>query len=73
MEKRIEQTFFKKTEQKFVNLCHLQECHEVHPLVLRLLQQSVDPSVVSLHPAEGVEVADHGGGEAGNAYFAKMY
>ena len=27
----------------------LHESHQVHPLILRLLQQGVDPAVVSLH------------------------
>mmetsp|Transcript_38366 Transcript_38366/g.75323 ORF Transcript_38366/g.75323 Transcript_38366/m.75323 type:complete len:273 (+) Transcript_38366:1651-2469(+) len=36
-----------------------ESCHEVHTFVLRLLQQCVDPSVVSLHLSEGVQVSYH--------------
>ena len=37
----------------------LEERHQVHPLVLSLLDEGVDPAMVSLHPPERVKVADH--------------
>lgn len=42
-------------------LGHLEECEEVHALVVGLLQQRLDPAVVPLHPSEAVEMAKHAG------------
>ena len=44
----------------------LHEGHQVHPLVLRLLQEGVDPAVVPLHLPERLEMTDHPGSEARN-------
>jgi hypothetical protein len=56
-----------KRQQKSVAFhvlpAELQEGHEVHPLVLGLLQEGVDPALVPLHPAQGLQVADHTAGE----------
>ena len=40
-------------------LAQLEEGEEVHPLVLRLLQQRVDPAVVAVHAPERAHVAEH--------------
>ena len=40
---------------------------QVHALVLRLLEQRVDPAVVAAHEAERAEVAVLGGDHAGDA------
>jgi hypothetical protein len=40
-------------------LSELEEGEEVHALVLRLLQQRVDPAVVAVHIAEGAHVPEH--------------
>ena len=37
----------------------LQEGHQVHPLVLRLLDEGVDPAVVPLHVPQRAQVPDH--------------
>ena len=42
----------------------LHEGHQVHPLILRLLQQGVDPAVVPLHLPQRLEVPHHAGSEA---------
>ena len=42
----------------------LHEGHQVHPLILCLLQQGVDPAVVSLHLPQGLEVPHHAGSKA---------
>ena len=36
----------------------LQKGHQMHPLVLGLLQQGVNPSVIPLHPPQGVQVPE---------------
>jgi len=46
---------------------HLQADKQVHALVLRLLQQSGNPAVISLKSAERAEVAEASGNKAGNA------
>ncbi len=33
-------------------LSQLQESEEVHPFVLRLFQQRVDPAMVAVHPSQ---------------------
>ena len=38
----------------------------MHPLILSLLDQSVDPAVVPLHLPERLEMTDHPGSEARN-------
>ena len=40
-------------------LHHLQEGHQVHPLVLGLLQQRADPAAALLEAAEGAQVEQH--------------
>ena len=42
----------------------LEEGHQVHPLVLRLLDQSVDPAVVPLHLPQRLQVTNHPRSEA---------
>jgi hypothetical protein len=50
-----------------VGLEHVEAQQQVHALVLRLLQQRRDPPVVALQGAQGAEVADARGDEAGHA------
>mmetsp|Transcript_34096 Transcript_34096/g.88482 ORF Transcript_34096/g.88482 Transcript_34096/m.88482 type:complete len:306 (-) Transcript_34096:283-1200(-) len=52
--------------EKGARLAHLEERQQVHALVLRLLQQGVDPAVVALHPAQAVHVAEHAGHHPGH-------
>jgi hypothetical protein len=40
-------------------IAQLQERQQVHPLVLGLLQQRVDPAVVAVHVTEGAHMAKH--------------
>ena len=42
----------------------LKEGHEVHPLILSLLQQGVDPTMVPLHPPQRVQMPHHSSSEA---------
>ena len=42
----------------------LHEGHQVHPLVLRLLQEGVDPAVVPFHLPQRLKVPHHAGSEA---------
>ena len=39
-------------------LGHLDESHQVHPLVLGLIHQSADPSFVVAHPAQALQMVD---------------
>ena len=48
-------------------LPQLHERHEVHPLILRLLQKSVDPPVVAFHESQRPEVAPRGGRHSRNS------
>jgi hypothetical protein len=34
-------------------MCHRHPNHQMHPLILRLVQQLLNPPVVMLHPAKG--------------------
>lgn len=45
-------------------LAHLEEGQEVHALVVRLLEQRLDPAVVALQTPERVEVSQHAGHHA---------
>jgi len=48
-------------------LAHLHECQEVHPLVVALLEECLDPTVVSLHASKTSEVAQHAADHAWNS------
>jgi len=61
---RIHNSRYRNSSRVFSLPPQLEEGHEVHPLVLRLLEEGVDPAVVLLHPAEGLEVPDHPPGKA---------
>jgi len=47
-------------------LPHLHEGEQVHALILRLLQQSMDPPVVSLHGSERPQMPQHCSAHAWN-------
>lgn len=40
-------------------LSHLEECEQMHALVVRLLEQRLDPAIVALHAAHRVQMAKH--------------
>lgn len=42
-------------------LVEVEEGQQVHPLVVRLFEQRLDPSLVGLEPSERVQVADRAG------------
>lgn len=48
-------------------LAHLHECQEVHPLVVALLEERLDPTIVSLHASKASEVAQHAADHAWNS------
>jgi hypothetical protein len=45
-------------------LLELHEGEQVHALILSLLKQGVDPTLVTTHQAQGVKVAQHAGNHA---------
>jgi hypothetical protein len=47
-------------------LRHLDEGHEVHPLILRLVHQGADPALVVAHAAQAFEVRDRGADHSGH-------
>lgn len=54
-----------------VGLEHVQAQEQVHTLILGLLEESGDPSMITLHGAERTEVAQtgsHEAGDSGNAF-----
>ena len=52
--------------KKWARFFETHEGDEVHPFVFGFFQKGMDPAVITLHPAKGVKMPDHGGGKSGD-------